>query len=127
MSYYDELDEEYNIICAKIDNKLVDTQLTPIEPKDIQVGQTVYAQFFPYSQKYIGLLVPKFGQVQTVGNEQFYDTINSKTYEFFKITIKNIDGLIEDLFHPAVSYYGLSLDYDYIINLVEPKNGLNLI
>jgi hypothetical protein len=121
MSYYDEPDEKYNDICAKIENKLVNTKLTPIEPKDIQVGQTVYAQFLPYSQQYIGLLVPKIGQVQTVGYEKIYDAIDSKTYEFFKITIKNIDGQIEELFHPAVSYYSLSLGYDYIINLVEPK------
>lgn len=81
-------------------------QITELKP-----GQRILIEFLPYSQKYIYKLYPKFGTIEE---------INWSDEEMeFDVRIKNMNGQIEYMFHPSVSYYGDSLGYEYVIYLLE--------
>lgn len=96
---------EYRQINKLLENRI----LTPVNLEDLKPGQLLFIDFIPYSQKYICLLVPKFGKLQRILNKN----------ELYNLTIINYKNQEERLFHPALSYFGDSLGYDYIINLVE--------
>lgn len=80
-----------------------------VKIEDIKVGQMIWIDFMPFSQKYLDVLIPKLGVVTKV----------SEVNDIWDYQIKDLDGQITELFHLGVSYYGDSLGYDYTIYLIE--------
>lgn len=123
MNLYYLDDSDYNLIINELQKIIADKKLIPRKLSEINVGDKVYINFYPNSQKYIYTLYPKLG---TVKNIKIYelddcelDDCELDDYEFPSITIENYKGEVEELFHNGVSYYGDSLGYDYSIFLVE--------
>ncbi len=110
-SWFD--DSEYNTVVEKTDKIIENKNKIPIKLLDVKIGDNIYIQFHPYSQKYIYSLYPKVGIVNSIENYVFNGN------EFPSITITNSEGNPEELFHGGVSYFGDSLGYDYSIYLIE--------
>jgi hypothetical protein len=91
-------------------NKIIENRIiTPIELEDLKLNQEILITFIPYSQKYIYKLIPKFGKLKKI----------PKNKNIFKYKIIDYNNKEECLFHSNVSYYGDSLGYEFIINLIE--------
>jgi hypothetical protein len=99
----------YNTISDRIYKEIANKTKKPININDINIGNTVMVEFMPYSQKYIYHLYPKYGTVNSI-----YKKIDNE----IEITIKNLNGEIENLLHEGVSYLGTSLGYEYQIYLI---------
>jgi hypothetical protein len=110
-NYFD--DYEYNLIQEELKGIISKNELIPIKLSDIKIGDKLYIDFSPYSQKYIYVLHSKLGTVECI---KIYDTNDNN---FSTVMIKNHKGEVEDLFHDGVSYLGNSLGYDYNIFLVK--------
>ena len=91
----------YEQITQEIQNILVNKQMIKINIEDININDTIYIIYMPYSQRYIYLLHPKYGTVISIDNNN--------------IIIKNINNETENMLHDNISYFGDSLGYEYII------------
>ena len=121
MSFYCDDDDEiinYESINNKINSLLEHVKIKSIDIYDLKVGDTVYINFTPNSQRYIYNLYPKYGKILSIDFNKIYDEIDNKYYENNIIKIINHDNIIDDLLHGGVSYYGQSLDYDYSLFLI---------
>lgn len=115
MNYINDYDyENYE----KLNQKITDyMEINNIKSKkqvsitELKQGQLILIDFLPYSQKYIYKLYSKIGTIQEIN----HDGIEGE----YDIRIKNIDGHIENILHPSVSYYGDTLGYEYTIYLLE--------
>lgn len=110
----------FDTINQEIQNKIANKKLTEISLNEINIGNNLYINFYPCSQKFIYTLLPKYGIVKTIKNEKkinYYD--NDSEYEELNIIIKNYKNKEENLMHLGVSYMGHSSGYDYCIYLVE--------
>ncbi len=120
MSFYQEDEiKNYEESTDYITNLIANSKIKPIEISDLQVNDTVYINFYPNSQKYIYSLYPKYGKVLSIKLDKHFDNLEKKYYQNYIIKIQNHNGLIENLLHDGVSYYGTSLGYDYSLYLVQ--------
>ena len=111
-SYYFN-DYEYNLIQEELKKIISKNKLIPIKLSDIKIGDKLYIDFQPYSQKYLYILHSKLGIVEDIKIH------HTKDNNFPSVMIKNHKSEVEDLFHDGVSYLGDSLGYDYNIFLVK--------
>jgi len=119
MSFYDDYEiEEYEKAQSDIKLNISNKKLKKVNINEINVGDMVYASFYPCSQKYIYTLFPKFGNVISIENK-IITNYDDKEEVVLDIKIKNYKNEVEELLHPGVSYMGHSLGYDYLIYLVE--------
>ncbi len=119
MSFYDEFEiEEFENTSEDIRKNIENKKLTRTELENIKVGDVVYINFIPDSQKYIYLLTPKLGKVTKIQNRKMLNCYEEEENVTF-VTIHNYKNEEEDLLHPGVSYMGHSLGYDYSLYLVE--------
>jgi len=91
----------------------------PININDLKIGQQIYINFIPYSQKYLDILNSKIGTIYSINKFNYFDEISNRNETRYDIKIKNNEGEIGDLLHESVSYYGNSLGYDYCIYLLN--------
>ena len=108
--YYEQNEIDYyeNEI-KKINNIIDKKKMIMCDITELKVGQYVFVEFFPFSQKYIYTLLPKLGKISIV----------PKHNNIFDYKIINYENVSESLFHPSVSYYGNTLGYQYYIYLIE--------
>ena len=97
---YDYYEQQLNSFNQYIGGK----ELVKVKLEDLKIGDIVYVQFCPYSQKYLYDLIPKYGEIISIGDEY---------------KIKNQHDFEERLLYGSVSYYGDTLGYDYDIYLVK--------
>jgi hypothetical protein len=88
-----------------IKNIIINKKISNLKFENLKIGQTIYIEFIPYSQKYIYFLYPKYGIIQSIHNDI--------------IIIKNENNIEEELLHDGVSYLGNCLDYEYDLYLIE--------
>jgi hypothetical protein len=90
-----------------------------IDVDELKVGQSVYIEFIPHSQKYLDICHPKTGIIYSINKIKYFDDFTNKNETIYDIKIKNNYNKIENLFHDNLSYYGNSLGYSYNIYLVK--------
>ena len=104
--YMDEITENtlkiiYEQITQEIQNILINKRAIEIKIENININDNIYIVYMPYSQRYIYLLYPKYGNVISIDNNN--------------IIIKNINNETENILHDNISYFGDSLGYEYTI------------
>lgn len=98
MFYYDEYDINYfEEKEEEIKNYIGKNEIEEINYSQIKVGDKIIINFYPYSQKYIYILYPKYGKV--------IENIDKNN-----IIIKN-DKKIYNIFHEGVSIINNGYDY----------------
>ena len=78
-----------------------------INCSEINIDDIIYILYYPYSQKYIDVLIPKFGIVREIKNE--FDT------QKIEHLILELNGQMINGWHEWVSHFGNSRGYEYII------------
>lgn len=112
--YYDDYElEKYNEMCNNIEEFCMEKQKKDILLNELLIGQTIIIHFYPYSQKYIYKLYPKYGKIIKLG------TLNSLEDFLIEYLDEENNYKTTRLFHESVSYIGNDMGYDYVINLVE--------
>ena len=87
--------------------------------KDLKVGDIIYADYFPDSQKYIYTYSPEYGNVDSI--EEVLETdINNKTTKGLSIKIVNHNGQLVELVKDNLSIY--SRGYYMTIKKYELKH-----
>ena len=111
---------EYYIKCNNIiTNIIVNKTCILIDINDIKIGDNIYINFIPDSQKYIYELYSKCGSVESIEIKNQINPYTDKNENYYKIIIKNSSDNLEELFHEGVSYLGTSLGYSYFIYLIK--------
>ena len=115
--------DEYNyyIECNNIiQNIIKDKSCTEIEINNIKVGDYIYIEFIPDSQKYIYTLYPKCGCVELITINKVYNSIQKKYENVYDIIIRNNNNIEENLLHDSVSNaYSFGYGYSYNIFLLS--------
>ena len=104
--------DNYEKINNYINKIIVNKNIKQIYIDDIKVGDYIYINFTPDSQKYIYNLTSKIGKVINIDLE-------NNMFNLPNIIILNDDGDEEELLHGSYAYYGNSLGYNYYIYLIE--------
>lgn len=109
-----ELDE-FKQKNENINKKFIRTQFD-----DLNIGDIIYIQFYPYSQKHIDDLYPLFGTIKEIKTTiPSFDKDNKNDMHFDNLTIEKLvltyDEKIFDGFHYWTSYYGNTRGYEYSI------------
>lgn len=96
----------------------METSTKYIKIDELKVGQKIHVSFCPDSQKYLDLLRPKTGVIETFEINEYYDKFFNEYRKDYNIIIKNEDGKLEPMLHDGLSYMGHSLGYSYSIKLI---------
>ena len=127
--------EELNKFKSMYENK--DNKFIAVNFNDISVGDIIYIEFSPYSQKYVYDLYPLFGTIQSIDSAESAEPTNSvDTYDrddladradtaksnyinYDELNIErimlNLNNKIFPAYHNWVSYFGISRGYEYSI------------
>ena len=110
---------DYQNYINEIENIIKNKNCTSINIDKIKIGDFIYINFMPDSQKYIYDLYPKCGYVSSIEIINNINPFTNKKEKNYNIIIKNMSNINENLLHDGVSYLGQSLGYDYIIYLIN--------
>lgn len=112
--------EELNKFKAIYENK--DNKFITVNFNDISVGDIIYINFYPYSQKYVYDLYPLFGTIQSIEPINKIDTVDTIDIAYSNNDELNIERIMLNLnnkifpaYHNWVSYFGNSRGYEYSI------------
>jgi hypothetical protein len=74
-------------------------------PENLKLGDIVYVEYFPDSQKYIYTHCPEYGLIEEINEEEYQHPVNGNTFKEMYIKILNHNGQIVNLNKDHLSIY----------------------
>lgn len=106
--FYTEYElDYYNEQVVKVNNFIQTKKLLCINDNEIKVGDKIVVNFYSFSQKYMYMLYPKYGEVIENNN------ISIEGYSLMNIILKNDDENY-NAFHESVCLYSRGFDYQVL-------------
>jgi hypothetical protein len=90
------------------------------DEQNLKVGDIIYVEYLPDSQKYLYTYHPQFGKVTEINTEEDYSSIDKKRKSFLSIKIVNQNNKVENLNKEHLSIY--SRGYYILIKKYVKKN-----
>jgi hypothetical protein len=87
---------------------------------DLKIGDVIYVEYLPDSQKYMYTHSPEYGTVREINTDEYYSPIEDKQKSFLCITIKNQNDQLVKINKDHLSIY--STGYYMCIKKYKPKN-----
>jgi hypothetical protein len=76
-----------------------------VDESDLKVGDIVYVEYSPDSQKHIYTHYPEYGTVREIGSDEYYSPSDDKIKKEISIKILNYDGQLVKLNKDHLSMY----------------------
>lgn len=98
-------DESEKVISCKNAISVYPEDWVECSESDLKIGDIVYVEYSPDSQKHLYTHYPEYGSVQKIGLGEYYSPSDDKTKTELSITILNYDGRLVKLNKDHLSIY----------------------